>query len=66
MPCWFERSGGLVCAVVLKLGNYGDEIFQSEDVTAILALVDYTVLPVVPTCGVGKVNHAYVYGRPAV
>lgn len=50
-----------VWAVVLQLGDDGDQVLETKDVVAVLALMDHTVLPVMSAGGVSKVNHSHIH-----
>lgn len=50
-----------VSAVILQLGDDGDQVLEAEDEAAVLAFVHHAVFSVVPTGGVSKVNHAHIH-----
>lgn len=59
--CVCESCQSSVCAVVLQLGDDGDQVLETKDVPAVLALVDHAVFPVMSAGGVGKVYHPHIH-----
>lgn len=55
----------LVAAVLLQLGDEGDQVLEAEDEAAVLALMQHAVLPVMAARGVGEVNHVHVHLGPS-
>lgn len=50
-----------VCAVVLQLGDDGDQVLETKDVAAVQALVRHSVLLVMSAGGVGKIYHLHIH-----
>ena len=50
-----------VSAVILQLGNDGDQILEAKDETTVLTLMHHAVLSIVPAGGMSKVNHANIH-----
>lgn len=55
-----------VCAVVLQLGDDGDQVLQTKDVAAVQALVHHAVPVVMSAGGVGKIDHPHIHQGAAV
>ena len=51
----------MICAAVPQLRDDGDQVLETEDVAAVLALVHHAVLLEMSAGGVGKVYHLHIH-----